>query len=156
MMAFGRIEQTLKWFFCLSFIVVTWLPVSVLADYIAVKVPIANIRSGPDQTKDILWKVEAYHPMYVLEKKGKWYHFKDFEGDEGWIHSSLVQKIGTVITKKNDCNVRSGPGTKYDIVFTTEKGIPFKVLKTNKKWLNVEHADGDRGWLHQSLVWPNR
>jgi len=45
------------------------------------------------------------------------------------------------------------PGTKEKILFTVEKGIPFKVLKSKGHWLNVEHADGDRGWIHDSLVW---
>lgn len=127
-----------------------------MAEYVSVKVPVANIRSGPSETGDLLWKVEAYHPLFVLEKKGGWYHFRDFEGDEGWIHGSLVDKEKTVITIKDDCNVRSGPGTENDILFTTEVGIPFKVLKRQGAWLNVLHTDGDRGWLHQSLVWPDQ
>ena len=127
-----------------------------MAEYVSVKVPVANIRSGPSEKSDLLWKVEKYHPLFVLEKKGAWYHFRDFEGDEGWIHSSLVDKEQTVITKKEDCNVRSGPGTQFDILFTAEAGIPFRVLKKQGSWLNVLYSDGDRGWLHQSLVWPDQ
>lgn len=130
-------------------------PFTAMAEYISVKVPVANIRSGPSETSDLLWKVEAYHPLIVLEKKGSWYRFRDFEGDEGWIYSTLVNKEKSVITKKDNCNVRSGPGTKYDILFTTETGIPFKVLKKQGRWLKVLHTDGDRGWLHRSLVWPD-
>ena len=130
-------------------------PVAVLAEYISVKVPVANIRSGPSETSDLLWKVEKYHPLFVLGKKGSWYHFRDFEGDEGWISDSLVGKDAAVITIRDDCNIRSGPDIKYDVLFTAEDGIPFKVLKKQGQWLNVVHEDGDRGWIHQSLVWPN-
>ena len=56
-----------------------------------------------------------------------------------------------VITKKDLCNIRSKPGTKEKILFTVEKGIPFKVLKRKDRWLNVEHWD--KGWIHDSLVW---
>ena len=131
-------------------------PLAAMAEYISVKVPVANIRSGPSENSDLLWKVEAYHPLLVLEKKDGWYHFRDFEGDEGWIYGSLVNKEQSVITKKDDCNVRSGPGTNFDILFTTEAGIPFKVLKKKGQWLYVLHTDGDRGWIHQSLVWPDQ
>jgi SH3-like domain-containing protein len=31
--------------------------------------------------------------------------------------------------------------------------VPFKVLDRKGEWLHVEHADGDRGWIHSSLVW---
>lgn len=131
-------------------------PVAQAAEYISVKVPVANIRSEPSESGDLLWKVEAYHPLLVLEKKGEWYHFKDFEGDVGWIYASLVNHDESVITIKDDCNVRSGPGTGNDILFKTEVGIPFKVLKKKGSWLNVLHTDGDRGWIHKSLVWPEQ
>lgn len=133
-----------------------FLTPAMAAEYISVKVPVANIRSEPSASGDLLWKVEAYHPMIVLEKKGDWYKFKDFEGDEGWIYASLVNNDESVITIKDDCNIRSGPGTQNDILFKAAVGIPFKVLKKKGKWLNVMHTDGDRGWIHRSLVWPEQ
>ena len=123
------------------------------AQRLTIKADVANIRSGPGQKYDILWQVEKFHPIWVINKNGKWYHFRDFEGDEGWIHASLVGEIPAVITKSDKCNVRSGPGTGYKIKFTVEKGIPFRVLKRQKKWLYVRHADGDKGWVHTSLLW---
>jgi len=124
-----------------------------LAQRLSVGVPTANIRSGPGQKHDIMWKVEQYYPLVVIDKYGQWYQFKDFEGDKGWIHSSLVRSIPTVITNKDKCNIRSGPGTKSDIVFTVEKGVPFKVIKQKKNWIHIQHADGDKGWIYKPLVW---
>ena len=123
------------------------------AERLAIVAPVANIRSGPDTKSDILWKVEKYYPIFVVKKSGSWYQFKDFEEDSGWVHKSLVGKVKAVITNKDLCNIRSKPGTKAEILFTVEKGIPFKVLKRKDRWLNVEHADGDKGWIHDSLVW---
>ena len=114
---------------------------------------IANVRSGPGTNYDTLWKVETFYPIIVVEKKGNWYRFKDFEGDVGWLHKSLLGKTRSVITVKNNCNVRSGPGPKNAVVFTVEKGVPFKVLKKKGNWLQVEHGDGDRGWIYKTLVW---
>lgn len=124
-----------------------------MAEPFTVTANIANVRSGPGTKYDLIWKVEKYHPVNVKEKKGKWYRFIDFEGDEGWMHKSLLDKIPAVITIKDKCNVRSGAGTKYEIVFTVDKGIPFKALKKKGKWINIQHHDGDKGWIHQSLVW---
>jgi SH3-like domain-containing protein len=131
-------------------------PAGAFGEYLSVKSKVANVRSGPSETSDVLWKVEQDHPLQVIEKKGDWYHFKDFEGDEGWISGSLVGKDETVITKKDNCNIRSGPGTKYGLVFTAEKGIPLKVLKKQGDWLEVIHADGDKGWVYRPLVWPDK
>jgi uncharacterized protein YgiM (DUF1202 family) len=124
-----------------------------MAERLTVIAPIANIRSGPGSKYDILWKVEKYYPILVIEKKGEWYHFKDFEDDKGWVYRKLVKKVEAVITKKDTCNIRSGPGTGNKILFTVERGIPFKVIKRKGRWLHIEHADKDRGWIHDSLVW---
>lgn len=134
------------------FLLLAWVSAA-SAERLAVSVSIANIRSGPGKNYDILWAVEKYHPLNVFQKSGQWYHFRDFEGDEGWIHKSLLRKISSVITTKENCNIRSGPDTHFDISFAVEKGIPFKVLKRKGKWIHIQHADGDKGWIHESLVW---
>jgi SH3-like domain-containing protein len=143
----------MRWLaFLLSFIWVFYGSVA-LAQRLAIKSNVANIRSGPGKQYDILWQVEKYHPILIIDKNGKWYRFRDFEGDEGWIHVSLVGEIPAVITKSEKNNVRSGPGPGYKIKFTVEKGIPFRVLQRKNKWVYVRHADGDKGWIHTSLLW---
>jgi SH3-like domain-containing protein len=134
-------------------VLIAFFATTATAERLAIVAPVANIRSGPDTKSDILWKVEKYYPIFVVKKSGSWYQFKDFEEDSGWVHKSLVGKVKAVITNKDLCNIRSKPGTKAEILFTVEKGIPFKVLKRKDRWLNVEHADGDKGWIHDSLVW---
>jgi SH3-like domain-containing protein len=124
-----------------------------LAERLSVNAAIANVRSGPDTADPVIWQVEKYHPLKVIKKQGKWCLFQDFEGDRGWIHDSLLADVEAVIVKNNKCNVRSGPGTDKAIRFTVDKGVPFKVLERNGKWLHVMHADGDQGWIHQSLIW---
>lgn len=126
---------------------------SAQAQRMAVTSSVANIRSGAGTKYPIIWKVEKYHPIHVIEQSGAWYHFRDFENDKGWIHKSLTGKTPTVITNQDDCNIRSDPTTSSKIVFKVEKGIPFKVIGRQGKWIHLEHADGDRGWIHSTLVW---
>ena len=142
-----------SYLFTIAFALVIFCSSIVWAERLAVSNPIANIRSGPGLKYDILWKVRKYHPLLILEKSGKWFHFRDFEGDEGWIHRSLLSRIPTVITKIKKCNIQEGPGTSFKILSTVGKGIPFKIIKHKGNWLNIQHADGDKGWIHRSLVW---
>ena len=137
----------------ITFLLIMLLAATASAERLAVSAPVANIRSGPGTSHNVLWKVEKYFPLRVIEKSGDWYHFEDFEGDKGWVHQSLVSKISAVVTKNDECNIRSGPGTSNKIIFTVEKGIPFKVLKRKGSWIHIEHADGDKGWIHKSLIW---
>jgi len=125
------------------------------AKRLAVDVSVANIRSGPSTEEPMLWKLERYTPIETLDtdETGKWYYFKDFEGYKAWIHKNLVKNIDSVITRKDDVNVRSGPGTKHDVLFRAEKGVPFKVLERKESWIHIQHADGDTGWIYKTLVW---
>jgi len=124
------------------------------AERMAVSASSANIRSGPGtEGFEVLWQVEKYHPLQILQKHEGWYRFRDFEGDEGWIHEQLVDTTDTVITKNDIINVRSGPGTSHAIAFKAEKGVPFKVLERRGDWLQIQSADGDKGWVHRDLVW---
>lgn len=133
--------------------VMLFCAVAMAGERVAVKGDIANVRAQPDTQSDTLWQVEKYHPLQVIEKKGKWYRFKDFEGDRGWIHSSLVDKTPTVIVRVRRANIRTGPGTQHNLAFDADKGTPFKVLEEKGRWLKVEHRDGDVGWIFKSLVW---
>jgi len=135
------------------FIFINLSNVAFASERLTVSVSDANIRSGPGSNYDIIWKVNKYYPIKVIKKVGSWIRFVDFEGDEGWIYSSLVRKIPAVITIKEDCNIRSGPGTNYPIVFKAEKGVAFKILSRKGKWIHVQHADGDKGWIYKTLVW---
>ena len=126
---------------------------SALAERLTIIADVANIRSGPESNSDILWKAEKYYPIFVIEKSDSWYYFRDFEDDRGWVHKSLVGSVPAVITQMDRCNIRSGPSAKDKILFSVEKGIPFKVLEKKGRWLHVEHSDGDRGWIFDALVW---
>jgi SH3-like domain-containing protein len=123
------------------------------AERLSVNTDTANIRTGPDTNDAVIWQVEKYHPLTVIQKQGDWCLFEDFEGDRGWIHASLLSDVKTVIVTNDKCNVRSGPGTDNDIRFTVDRGVPFKVLNEKGDWIQVVHADGDQGWIHRSLVW---
>jgi SH3-like domain-containing protein len=139
--------------FLIAFVFVILLSSATLAERLAVSGPVAYIRSGPGTKYGILWKAGRYYPLLILEKSGKWLHFSNYEGDKGWINRSLVDNIPTVITKSKRCNIRGGPGTVYKILATIGKGLPFRIIKREGSWLNIQHADGFIGWIHKSLVW---
>jgi SH3-like domain-containing protein len=125
----------------------------VLAKRLAVNVNKANIRSGPGKNYEILWSAGKYYPVDTVQKSGDWYKIRDFEDDEGWIFHSLLGNIPAIIVKAPLVNVRQGPGTKTTVLFQAEKGVSFKRLGEKGLWFKVQHADGEIGWVHKSLVW---
>jgi SH3-like domain-containing protein len=126
------------------------------AERLAVIKEIANIRSGPGDSYEVLWQVEKNMPFEILDKDktGNWYYVKDYEGTIGWIKKSLLSNIDTVVAiPKTECNVRVTPTAEGNISFKAVKGVPFKVLERKGEWLRVQHTDGDEGWIHKSMVW---
>lgn len=140
------------WFLCMMLIGLLLAPAA-MAERLAVKGKVANIRSGPGTNYEVIWQAEQNYPIEVIQTQGDWILFKDYENDKGWISKGLTATTQTVIVKNPTVNVRSGVSTNHPIVFKAQKGTPFKVLKKEGQWYQIEHADGYKGWISTSVVW---
>ena len=49
-------------------------------------------------------------------------------------------------------NMRSGPGSKYKIIWELGKGYPLKVLSSKGNWYRVQDFENDKGWVYKKLV----
>ncbi|WP_020585673.1 SH3 domain-containing protein [Desulfobacter curvatus] len=127
--------------------------IALASERLSVRSSVANLRNGSGIKYKVLWQVERYHPFLVINKKQDWYEVKDFEGDTAWIHKTMLEKTDTVISIKSKCNVRSKPDKDADILLRVERGVPFKVIGRKGDWINIEHADGEVGWIFKTLVW---
>lgn len=123
------------------------------AEMVRVKVKTANVRSGPGTKYEKVWQVPKNYPYRVLKRQGRWLHVRDFEGFEDWIYGPLTDHKAAVVVNVKRANIRKGPGTNYPILFTTEQGVPFRVLAKRRKWVKVRHSDGDEGWIFRRLLW---
>lgn len=57
-----------------------------------------------------------------------------------------------VSVKKDGVNLRSGPDTKYSVLFEFPEGYPLKVLSRKGEWLKVADFENDQGWIYKPLV----
>ena len=122
--------------------------------YLTVKSNAVNFREKPSSKAKVLFSLDKYYPLLVIGSKGGWYKVKDFEGDRGWMHQSvLTSKFRGVVIKVAKANLRLKPTTKSKIAFTAARGAAFRYLKKQGDWLLVQHADGDKAWVHHNLVW---
>ena len=49
-------------------------------------------------------------------------------------------------------NLRSGPGTNYEIKWEYGKGFPLQVVSTQGDWVKVSDFENDSGWIHKPLL----
>jgi SH3-like domain-containing protein len=127
---------------------------AVAAEYGSVTKDGVNIRSGPDDKAEIYWEVFKDFPLKVLQRKGQWAQIEDFEGDTGWIFGQLLSDKKTVIIKAKKANIRVGPGENFEITASALYGVVFTAGKTEGDWVQISHADGTKGWIHKTLIWP--
>jgi SH3-like domain-containing protein len=57
-----------------------------------------------------------------------------------------------VSVKTDIANVRSGPDTGDMVIWQVEQYHPLKVIRKQGSWYLFEDFEGDRGWIHNSLI----
>ena len=57
-----------------------------------------------------------------------------------------------VSIKRDNVNMRSGPGTNYRILWKLGTGFPLRVLKRSGSWLRVQDFEGSIGWVSRTIV----
>lgn len=67
---------------------------------------------------------------------------------------SLSFAAQVVSVKKDNVNVRSGPGTEFPVAMELFKGYPLKVLQKKGDWLKISDFENDSGWIYAPLVNP--
>jgi SH3-like domain-containing protein len=122
-------------------------------EFVRVTAEAANVRKSPARTAQALRQAYEDDPLRVIATRGSWLKVRDFEGQEGWIHSRLTDGRATVIVTAAVANVRSGPGRTHAVTYTAERGVAFRVTGKRGSWVQVTHADGAQGWIHRELVW---
>lgn len=58
----------------------------------------------------------------------------------------------TVAVSGNSANVRTGPGTSYEVVTTLSKGDTATVISEENSWYKVTLSGGKEGWIANWLV----
>lgn len=76
--------------------------------------------------------------------------------------SSMAQSVGDqsglplprfVSTRSAEVNVRSGPGSRYPILWTLiHKGMPVQILAEYENWRKIRDWLGTEGWVNQALL----
>ncbi len=125
------------------------------AEFVSVSSDNVNVRTEPNTTSPVYMELFKGYPLKVEKKQGEWVQISDYEGDSGWIHSSLIGKNDTVIINaKKSVNMRSGPSTTSAVVADVERGVIMSKVSENGKWVQVKHSTGTIGWIYSPLLWP--
>ena len=67
-----------------------------------------------------------------------------------------AQGADYVSVVKDGVNLRSGPDTKFEVLFQLPARYPLKVLSRQGKWIKVSDYESDKGWVYAPLVDTSR
>jgi SH3-like domain-containing protein len=64
----------------------------------------------------------------------------------------IIYAAQNVSVKKDNVNVRTGPGTNFPVYMELFKGYPLKVIQQKGDWMQVSDFENDKGWIFAKLV----
>ena len=113
------------------------------------------VRTGPALRYPIKWVfVKENLPVEIIQEFDTWRKIRDLEGEEGWVHQSLIQgKRTAVITAEKGAFILKKPVTE-DIrpVAKLEKGVVVTLNECSGAWCEVE-TQSFEGWIEKKLLW---
>lgn len=76
-----------------------------------------------------------------------------------WVCLSFLLTATTCLAEMlsvsgDNVNLRSGPGTKYQVKWEYGKGFPLKVVDKKGDWVKVQDFENDSGWIYKPLLSP--
>jgi SH3-like domain-containing protein len=120
-------------------------------EFRSIKTKTANVRVDSHKKAKAAWKMWKYFVVEILKYRGDWRLVKDFEGDQGWVHKSVLSPTPCVQVKGKMANLRKGPGGK--VLWELEHGYALRVFSRKGDWLEVSDLEDANGWVHASTVW---
>lgn len=134
-------------------------------NYFSVEGPGAYVREGPGTGYDVVTTVVKGSRFEALgESRGQWMKIKAADGEVGWISSKLVNKADApqkkisatssgFTLKASAANLRTGPGTGYEVITVVKEGVTFKDTgETSRHWKKVKLENGTEGWISGKLI----
>ena len=112
-----------------------------------------NLRTGPGSGFAIIGPMPHGSIVEVLENAGGWVRVQHESGAVGWAFQKYLSPIAAgpqyrrvIWTSDGYLNMRTGPGTRYDIIMPMYTGAWVEMLEVAGSWARVRHESGAVGW----------
>lgn len=121
--------------------------------FVSIKADEANVRVGPGRRYPVKWTyVMSGVPVEIIAEWENWRKIRDWEGQEGWVHSAMLTSKRTVIvTGEKRILYRRADETSPPVV-RLQPGIIAEVEDCNEGWCRIE-VRNYRGWLKRGGFW---
>lgn len=114
----------------------------------------AHVRAGPGKKYPIQWVFKrAGLPVEIILEFDHWRKIKDFEGQEGWIHKSLLSGRRSAFVQSDDSvPLYSKPETESRLAAYLQPGVVARIKECGPQWCQIDAA-GYKGWALKDALW---
>ena len=130
-----------------------FIPIAVAEEiFLSLKKNKVNVRYGPSfesPVKFIYNKIDL--PIKLIDKKENWRRILDVKNNSGWIHSSQLKQINSIITL-SDKILFKRPTIFSKPIAKIKKGRVLIIQNCQTKWCKIK-TNNIKGWIQRKNLW---
>ena len=120
--------------------------------FLSLKKNKVNVRYGPSfesPVKFIYNKIDL--PIKLIDKKENWRRILDVKNNSGWIHSSQLKPINSIITLSDKILFKK-PTVFSKPIAKIKKGRVLTIQNCQINWCKIK-TDNIKGWVERKNLW---
>lgn len=112
------------------------------------------VRTGPALRYPIKWVYQRQNlPVEIVQEFDTWRKIRDMDGDDGWVHQSLLSGDRYAIVKGEvNLAVRKAATENSRITSFYEPNVVASVAACKGAWCRIR-SDGFEGWAERKFLW---
>lgn len=112
------------------------------------------VRTGPALRYPIKWIYQRENmPVEVIQEFDTWRKVRDIDGDDGWVHQSLLSGDRSVIVKgEQNLSLRKSAGDTSGVLAYLEPNVVALAEVCDGAWCRIT-AGGYTGWAERKFLW---
>jgi len=112
------------------------------------------MRTGPGLRYPIRWVyTKKSMPIEVIQEFDTWRKVRDVDGEEGWIHHSLLSgRRSAVIQSEESVIMLKKPQSDARPVAMVESGVIVSLESCDSDWCKTA-VEGFKGWIEKKSLW---
>ncbi len=120
--------------------------------FLSLKKNKVNVRYGPSFESPIKFIYKKINlPIKQIDKKENWRRIIDLKNNSGWIHSSQLKPINSIIPLEDKILFKN-PTTFSQPLAKIQKGRVLVIQKCNLNWCKVK-SQKFKGWVKINNIW---
>jgi SH3-like domain-containing protein len=120
--------------------------------YLSLKKNKVNVRYGPSLESPVKFVYKKINlPIKLIDKKENWRRVIDLKNNSGWIHSSQLKPINSIIPLEEKILFRK-PTLFSKPLAKIQKGKVLIIQKCLNGWCKIK-ASKFKGWIKTDNIW---